>query len=121
MYYIEVFINGKRGNLIIDTGASFTLFDITQSEEYGFKPVYSDFDLIGLGGRKKRYQLKNCYVVYKDFPLLLKAYGTDMSELVKSFSEHGLHILGIIGSDYFTMANAIIDYKNKKLLLNWKM
>lgn len=121
MFYVEVFINGKKANLLIDTGASFTLLDITQADKYGFKPVHSNVELIGLGGRKQRYHLKNCYVDHKNQPLLLKAYGADMGELIKSFSDNGLHILGIIGSDYFTMANAVIDYKNKKLILNWRM
>lgn len=121
MFYIEVIINDKKANLLIDTGAAFTLFDISQAEKYGFNTISSNIELVGLGGKKNRYSLKNCVILHEKNPLLLKAYGADMSDLIESFSENGLKILGIIGSDYFTMANAVIDYRNKKLLLDWKM
>jgi hypothetical protein len=121
MFYIEVIINNKKANLIIDTGAAYTLFDISQANKYGFKPIDTNIELIGLGGKRKRYALKNCSVLHEESPLLLKAYGADMQDLTDSFSVNGLPILGIIGSDYFTMANAVIDYRNKKLLLNWRM
>ena len=43
-----------------------------------------------------------------------------MKNLTDSFYSNGLSILGVIGSDYFTMTDAVIDYKNKILLLHSK-
>jgi len=121
MFYIEVIINNKKANLLVDTGAAYSLFDVTQAKKYGFLFIDSDVELVGLGGKRKRYYLKNCKVHHEQSPILLAPYGADMKDLVHSFSDNGLEILGIIGSDYFTMAKAVIDYKDKKLLLNWDM
>lgn len=119
MFFIEIKVNGKQGNLLVDTGAAFTIFDINQAKYYGFKYNLVDENLkfVGLNGQSDRYHLANYKIHHDDNALLIHAYGADLSTLTTSFSNNGLEILGIIGSDYFTSSKAIIDYKNHQLII----
>jgi predicted aspartyl protease len=118
LYFVEVKINKKKANLLIDTGAAFTIFDINQADSYGFKYYGSDVHLVGLGGTSKRYKLNKTVVEHGENRLKLWPYGADLKQVVQSFSANGIEIVGIIGSDYLTMADAVIDYKKGLLTIN---
>jgi hypothetical protein len=118
LHYITVMINGKKANLLLDTGAAWTIWDINYAENYGFKYHTTSVEMIGVGGKKQRFNLSNYKVHHDDAPLLMHSYGADLKELTKSFSENGVDIIGVIGSDFFTTCDVVIDYKNKQMIIN---
>ena len=113
LMFIDVTVNGKPARLLIDTGASKSLIDITQNEKYEFS--YLDFPqqrYIGLGG------LKDVYVVfdYKIEPMFVSFLGADLTELMGYFNDDEIFILGILGSNFFDQHNAVIDYRRNLLI-----
>jgi hypothetical protein len=114
MLLMEVVLNGKKAFLLIDTGASKSLLDINKSSKYNFS--YNKLNIekyIGIGGIQDMYTIYN----YKIDNFFIPMIGTDLSEIAPFFNYDGIYIVGIIGSDFLNNRNAIIDYKNNKLLL----
>ncbi|NJO63296.1 MAG: hypothetical protein HC836_35300 [Richelia sp. RM2_1_2] len=118
MFFIEIHINKKKANLLVDTGAAYTILDINQAKKYGYEYHDTDIEIIGIGGRLNRFRLTNYNIEHNESKLIVRPYGADLNIVAKSFSDHGLNIVGIIGSDFFTTAQAVIDYKENKLILN---
>jgi len=112
-------INGKKYDLLIDTGASHTIFDATlipetpdldisniQSAGIQAGELKCSFGHIGkfkLGGMKR----KNWTVILIDL--------THVNELYKKFSKK--RVAGLIGGDFLLKHKATIDYKRRELVL----
>ena len=117
MHFINIVLNGKRCKLLVDTGASKSLLDITQAEKYSFSyMLLRENQYIGLGG------LQDIYVVFDyvidDFYITF--LGTDLSEIQKYFSREGFSIIGVLGSDFLEERTARIDFNLNKLYYNPK-
>jgi len=115
MHFVDIKLNSKKGKLLIDTGASKSLLDITKAEDYGFKYVLLSKDqYVGLGG------LIDVYVIYEyevgEF--FIPFLGSDLSEIQNYFVKDGIEIIGILGSDFLERSEATIDFKANRLLLN---
>ena len=114
MHFVDITLNGIKTQLLIDTGASKSLLDITKSEEYGFKCVLvSEDQYVGLGG------LQDIYITYqyKVDEFYISFLGADLSEIQEYFIKDGIRIVGILGSDYLENNKATIDFKENKLYL----
>ncbi len=117
------FIKGIKGNLIIDTGASKTVFDqqfvqpfITDVEDVeeqnssGINAMITQAELgtipeIGFGELK----IEN----YKSLLLDL----SHINELYKKYTDK--QIAGLLGSDFLLEYEAVIDYGQKRISLNY--
>ena len=115
MHFISVVLNGKRTLLLVDTGASKCLLDISQAKKFNFEySLLSRNQYVGLGG------LQDIYVVYnyelKDF--YIPFLGADLSEVTRYFTRDTIHIVGILGSDFLERNNATLDFKRNKLFYN---
>ena len=121
---IKVYINRKVANLIIDTGASKTVFDKNRIEKY---VVNKKFDLndklsIGLGTSSMEShftvlkKIKIGAMEIKDYDAIL----LDLSNVNESYANIGLApIDGVLGSDILLKNMAIINYEKKTLRLKY--
>jgi hypothetical protein len=107
MHFMKTSINGKFYYLLIDTGASKSLLDITQSKEVGFGyTLLSKDKYVGIGGVTDIYVIYN----YKSDDMYITFLGCDLSEVISYFEKDGMHIIGVLGSDFFERYEAKIDF-----------
>lgn len=115
LYLIDILLNGKKTKLLVDTGASKSLLDISKSKQFGFGYKLISIDkYVGLGG------LTDIYAIY-DYNIdlfFITFLGVDLSEIIFYFNKDGTRIVGILGSDFLIRTGAIIDYTTNKLYLN---
>jgi len=121
---IKVKVNGKSATLLVDTGASQTVFDISRIkkllkiDDENFKLDLSPHLSTGLGTNT----MESHIVVIKKFQvgsLQLKNYNSvalPMEYVNQSYEMLGFKgIDGVLGSDFLLKYNAIIYYKKKLL------
>ncbi len=119
---IQANINGLAAWLLIDTGASKSVFDINffLDNFYDFTPVKEDRLSIGLGNNS----LESHSVIIEELilgELLISEYRAsllDLSIVNKSYEKINLNpINGILGGDLLMNLNANIDYSNQTITL----
>lgn len=118
LYFIQVKLNNKNANLLIDTGAAASLLDINQAKDYKFKFNLTEQTFAGVGGLTKRYRVSNYKFDHDSTSLPVYPFGADLKFIAESFEEKGMPIVGVIGSDFLKRNDAVIDYKRSKLILN---
>jgi hypothetical protein len=120
LFFIDLYLNGKRGRFLVDTGASISILDVNQSKYYHFNTMKRNDNVVGVGGSSNIYGIKNCELSTKDgLVVLVNFKGSDLSALNNSMRKDGLEVVGVIGSDFLMNANAIINYSNRSLSLNY--
>ena len=125
--FIDAKINSKTLNMLIDTGASKTIFDINRIKKFirkGKEPFQTlDCHSSGLGTntmssnitKVKKFTIGN--IVINDFNLIL----LDLSHVNQSYKMMELQpIDGVLGSDLMMKYQAVIDYKLLQLKLKSK-
>ncbi len=119
---IKLRINHKPGILIVDTGASNTVFDKTRIERFIPDPKLKQGDnkSTGLGTSS----MESHSVVIDEFEFgeillrRLKVIVLDLSHVNASYEEMNMKAIdGVIGGDMLKKYNAVIDYKKKILTL----
>ncbi len=119
---IEVKINMKKAHLLIDTGASKTVFDLSRIIEYIDNKVFTDNDIFsaGLGTNtlsSKSFKLDNLTIgafEITDYPAIV----IDMQHISDSYQKLGLQAFdGVLGSDILYKFKASIDFKTRMLKL----
>jgi hypothetical protein len=122
---IKIYVNDKAANVIIDTGASNTVFDKKRILKYVTDKKISTYDKLssGLGTNK----MKSHFTTIKKLKigdLKMVDYKTvllDLSHVNKSYRQVGLaKVEGVLGSDILLKYKALIDYENKILKLKYK-
>jgi len=115
MHFVNITLNGKKTKLLVDTGASKSLLDISQAEDFDFSYLLlSKNQYIGIGG------VQDIFVVY-DYKVLetwITFLGADMSEVREYFRKDGIDIVGILGSDFLEDSRAKIDFKTNIIYYN---
>jgi len=123
--FVEVHVNEQPIRLLLDTGASRTVFDMDVIQR-----VCADVELeenedkaTGLGSS----QVENFIVILNSLVLgeiELTEYQTgvlNLSHVNVSYGNMGFSTIGgVLGSDILMKFNAIIDYKKRKLFLEKK-
>lgn len=115
-------INNKNAKLIIDTGASKTVFDKERIKNFVKDKSFHEHDKLssGLGTNTmqshvteiKKIQLGK--IVINDYKTIL----LDLSHVNNSYHQVGLKpIEGVLGSDILLEYKAVIDYEKKVLKL----
>lgn len=119
---LKLKLNGKIANLIIDTGASKTVFDKERIKKFVKEKSFDAHDKLssGLGTNTMKSEL----VTIKKIQIgkfIINDYKTillDLSHVNNSYQQVGLKpIEGVLGSDILLEHNAIIDYEKKILKL----
>ncbi|PCJ23896.1 MAG: clan AA aspartic protease [Flavobacteriales bacterium] len=123
-YHIKVTvkINGKEANLILDTGASRTVFDETRITNFVNDPIIEEQDRMssGLGTNTmeskkvviRKLQIGDIEIVNYDATIL------DLMHVNQSYEKLELApVDGVLGGDILNDYQAIIDYTKKELVL----
>lgn len=115
---IEVKVNDKKANMLIDTGASVGFMDSKQRKEYGLIPG-KDFQgsLVGAGG--VIHNVKHCKSMAEfEGKLIPQFLLADISDIVKSVNrETGIEILGIISLPQMSIIGMNIDVNSSEIWL----
>lgn len=118
LYFVKLRLNNREANFLIDTGAAASLLDINQANVYNFKFYLTENTFAGAGGLSHRFRVTEYSFIHDNTKLNVYPYGADLKFVVESFSDKGISVVGVIGSDFLTRHDAIIDYKNEKLILH---
>ncbi|PLW93890.1 MAG: hypothetical protein C0592_04665 [Marinilabiliales bacterium] len=120
---VQVKVNGKPARLIIDTGASNSVFNIHDAEEYGLntRAIPGGEKAVGLGSDQlethmaKKVIMKAGEMEFKKFSFVL----LDLEIINETFKKLGAEsIQGIIGTDLLLKCKAVINYRKKMLTLS---
>ncbi len=118
---VSVKVNGKEAIMVVDTGASRTVFDINEMTNIVSNIKKSDRKSTGLGTNTmlsmtailKSLQIGELEMKNKNIVLL------DMQHINKSYAQLNIPtIIGVLGGDLLKEYNAIIDYTNENLTLS---
>lgn len=116
-YFIRVKLNDREANMLIDTGSAASFIDINQAKYYDFEFRESEVVFNGFGGTKESYHVSSYRFECETTMLKVYPFGANLEGLTQSFSNKGIRFTGILGSDFFERNDAIIDYKNKQLII----
>jgi predicted aspartyl protease len=122
--FVDAELNGKLANLLIDTGASKTVFDINRISKFvrKRKKSFESFEKLstGLGTNT----MKSHFTTVKKFgigELIIENFQVillDMAHVNQSYDTLGLKpIDGVLGSDLLMKHKAVIDYEKALLKL----
>ena len=118
LFFVDGYLNGKKAKFLVDTGANISVLDINQANKYGFTYKGINQTVVGIGGHSNRYRIYNANLYAKSGQRILISFGgSDMGIVFNAMAEDGLHVVGIIGSDFLMNADAVIDYNTKTLQL----
>lgn len=124
--FVEAKLNGKSANLLIDTGASKTVFDISRISKLirKRKNSFESFEKLSTGLGTNTMQ--SHHTTIKEFCLgdlsmdNFQVILLNMSHVNESYEMMGLKpIDGVLGSDLLMIYKAVIDYD--KLILKLKI
>ena len=112
---IEAEVNGINGKFLIDSGAEISILDLNSMYIYGYSvdETKPKTFVTGIGGSQPTFTLKNVDFSVNDVPIEFIFKGLDIRTLRRSYG-----IVGIIGSDYMSKHNLMIDYDAKTLRKN---
>lgn len=119
---VELVINGKPANLILDTGASRTVFDETRITEFVAEEDVENNDRLSTGLGTNTMESKQ--VVIEEVQLgsvIIKDYNAavlDLAHVNQSYDKLEIApIDGVLGSDILYDYKAVIDYEKRVLVL----
>jgi predicted aspartyl protease len=122
--FIDAMLNSISVNILIDTGASKTIFDTTRIKKILKKKMLTIGDINKLSTGLGTNTMQSHTVTIEEFSiadLKLKNYNAillDMAHVNKSYKLMKLKpIDGVLGSDILMRYKAVIDYKNLILKL----
>lgn len=113
-------VNGKPCVFLVDTGGGATLIDISKKEKYQLTPqVIRDY-AAGIGSTSPLVRTSAVLRIDKNEFKTDSLFLMDISYLNAEFKKNRSQMVdGIIGSDFLDRYNAIIDYPNLRLYLNY--
>ena len=117
---VEVVLNGKHSLvMLVDTGASMTLFDYDRLDDLGFELEKTDIEFHGVGGKQRLYsaQAANMELGGAETGPISLLVG-DLSDFKKTLTAFGSRpVDGLIGHDFLSRYSAVIEVKHSKLYL----
>lgn len=119
-FELKATINGKKGNFILDTGASNSCVDFTLADMFKLKVEDSDVKAAGAGAIDMLTQVskKNIVKIGKWKSKKNSIILFDLTHVNMALANHNANsVHGIIGADILKKTKAIIDYNKKYLYL----
>ena len=118
-------INNHKCLLLIDTGASKSVFDKSSMELYLKESEIKDSDELSVGlGTDSMESMTSCFDSFEIGDLKIENFETvvlDLKHINQSYTTLGMkEIFGVIGGDFLQKYNSIINYKDKSLRLDLK-
>lgn len=114
---VEGTLNGKKVFYIIDTGASLSILDLSQQEDYDFHyRIDVNEGVAGIGGVSTLGVVSNAEAEIGGVKIDVPLKTQDLSAVKNVIQRYqGVKIIGIIGSDYMKRHNIVIDYSNNEI------
>lgn len=118
----EAYINGLKVNLVIDTGASMSVFDSNFFKDHVSKSAEKQEKIMSAGITASKINAVRSYaenfkiglLEINKFPMIL----IDMKRINTVYRKAtGKEIHGLIGSDFLVSMKAVIDFDKQLLLL----
>ncbi len=122
---VKMTLNGKGAWMLLDTGSSVNLLNVSAREIYGFK-TFPGYDtrrgVIGFASKELNLEhAGNIDLQYKGLKLKGHFLAYDISNIVASFkTETGKTISGIIGSEMMRRYGFVIDMGNRTTSIQYK-
>lgn len=119
---LTIKINNQNAILILDTGASRSVFDENRIKTFTTNHQTEDLERLSTGLGTNTMVSKKVYLEKLQFnELIIKNYEAtilDLTHVNHSYQKLNLNLIdGVLGSDILTDFNAIIDYGKKELHL----
>lgn len=119
----KIKINGKPALVIVDTGASRTVFDKTEIEHYLQSEKIAEHDRLSTGLGTSSMQSHCVAIGHLSLGKLklenFDAVILDLKHVNQTYSSIGIKpIAGVLGSDILVAMNAVIDFKRRMMTLN---
>ena len=125
-YHVAItgFVNGNLANILIDTGASQTVFDKNRIELFSKNSELEKADKLskGLGtDRMEGYRFKiDQFILGELVEEPFEVVALDLSHINASYAELNLIPIDmVLGGDILTQLEAEIDYRSSELRLNY--
>jgi predicted aspartyl protease len=120
---VETEVNDLKCRLLIDTGASRTVFDRTRIFNYVDEVELEDHEKLSTGlGTDSMPTSSTTLKHFKIGGIKIKNFHAillDLSHVNSSYEKMGFSpIDGVLGSDVMNKYRAVIDYKKRRLTLN---
>lgn len=123
--HVKAKVNGKTVTLLIDTGASKTVFDKGRILRFADEESFLTLEKLSTGLGTTMMETQS--TVLKKFQvgkLNIANFETiviDLSHVNLTYAKLDLPAIdGVLGSDLMVKHHAIIDYKKKEMKLSWK-
>jgi len=122
---IQAFLNNKKAWMLIDTGASKTVFDKERIKKFVDEDEFELNEKLSTGLGTNSMQTHSAIIKKIKFgEIAIKNFKTillDLSHVNDSYHKLDLPVIdGVLGSDLMVQYDAVIDYKSKELRLRWK-
>ena len=118
----RVHINGKEFRMLVDTGASMTIFNIKIAKQISQNDVEENKQKISTVGNNS---MKSKYITIEEMrigDIIIRNYKTillDLENINDHFKEKGEPLIdGIIGGDILFEHNAVINYETRQMMLS---
>ena len=120
---VQGHINDKAANLLIDTGASRTVFDLSRISNFIAQENFEAHDSLttGLGTDSMQgHSVEIPHLKVGDLEIVnYSAFLLDLSHVNGTYDKMGMDAIdGVIGSDLLVRHKAVIDYPKKILSLS---
>ncbi len=122
---IKAAVNGKTANLLIDTGASQTVFDVNRMNKFTTQKAFNKNENLSSGLGTSSMQSHDFKIKeFKLGELVLKNYNVlllDLAHVNKTYMSLKLKpIDGVLGGDILKKYSALINYKSKAMQFSFK-
>jgi hypothetical protein len=117
--FIPVTLNGVSTMMMLDTGAGRCIIDLNQINQFNFELKETTQQIHGVGGSNINWEVTNCdKIEISGIQYETKLTASNISNVVRLVEmASGIKIAGVIGSDFMTNHNAVIDFKQNKFFL----
>ena len=119
---VQAMVNGQPANLLLDTGASKTVFDEVRLTNFMDKKHFVHHDKLSTGLGTNSMESKLAIIDQFEFDgLIISNFETavlDLTHVNESYEKLNIPAIdGVVGGDLLEQLNALIDYGNKILVL----
>ena len=117
---IEVFVNGKKTAMLIDTGSSMNIICSKKLERYEIDSKNVNRSVNTIYGKSNVFLISKTDIVIKDRQLF-NFYSVDISGACQSIeSETGIEVVGILGTPAIKELGMVIDLSRGIVTINKK-
>jgi hypothetical protein len=112
--FLTLTLNGKPAMFIIDSGSSKSLLDVSKAKKFNFNFIeFGSEKYAGIGGLSQIYMVYD----YKIDEISTSLLGVNIAKIGSLFNTNGSEIVGILGADFLSDNEVILNFKNNTLTM----